>query len=84
MVKQVSGYLTSDGLFCETKEAAAKHESLTRMRKVLADSDMSEDILSWLDENRLAILDYLDPTVGKEEASNERRNIQHIQKPRRV
>jgi len=85
MVKEVKGYLTSDGHFCETAQEAWKMEALTKMKKVLADSDMSEDILSWLDENKSAIMAYLNPQVERKmEIPNEGRHVLNATKLKRV
>jgi len=83
MVNAVTGFLTSDGHFFQTEKEARQYEATMRMKKVLADNDMSEDILSFLENHKLSIMDYLNPQVAKE-TDNERRDLLHAPKPKRV
>jgi hypothetical protein len=57
----VKGYLTTDGMFFTTLREAAQYESTTKMRTILANAGMSEDILDFINENRTSIMEYLNP-----------------------
>ena len=84
MPTAVKGYLTTDGMFFTTLREAAQYESTTKMRTILANAGMSEDILDFINENRTSIMEYLNPPRNEVNESPSKEDINQVRIPHKT
>ncbi|MCI0557504.1 MAG: hypothetical protein MN733_03335 [Nitrososphaera sp.] len=80
MVEEVKGYLSSDGTFFKTPREAFKYEAEQALKSVLAQDEMSEDIIEWIARRKAHVTDYL-KALETPGTPHERRSILNTKKP---
>ena len=78
-IRSVSGFVTDDGSFFESKEEALLHDAEFKLNQILTQDNMSEDIIEWLNNRYTHVLAYL--RAYEKALPNAKRKVPHSSIP---